>query len=107
MLRWSPHRRQPEWSWLAYGAALSVAGWVLVTRLRGAALSLSSSFGETYGPLAGIVALQLWTLLSAIAILFGAAVAAQLEAVRAGVRAPRLAPSESTARARESTSYAS
>lgn len=107
MLRWSPHRRQPEWSWLAYGAALCVAGWVLVTLLLGAALSLSSSFGETYGPLAGIVALQLWTLLSAIAILFGAAVAAQLEAVRAGVRAPRLAPSESTVRARESTSYAS
>ena len=43
-----------------------------------------------YGPLAGIVALQFWTLLSAIAIFFGAAVAAQLEAVRAGATRPRI-----------------
>ena len=102
MLRWSPHRRQPAWSWLAFGAALCVAGWVLVTVLLGAALSLSSSFGETYGPLAGIVALQFWTLLSAIAIFFGAAVAAQLEAVRAGAPTPRASPAQEQAvRARE------
>jgi YihY family inner membrane protein len=108
MLRWSPNRRQPAWSWLAFGAALGVSGWVLVTVLLGASLSLSSSFGETYGPLAGVVALQLWTLLSAIAIFFGAAVAAQLEAVRAGAPRPHVAPShEAAVRARESTSYAS
>ena len=50
----------------------------------------SSSFGDTYGPLAGVVALQIWTLLSSISILYGAAVAAQLEAVRAGGRACRI-----------------
>jgi uncharacterized BrkB/YihY/UPF0761 family membrane protein len=44
----------------------------------------TTSFGDTYGPLAGVVALQIWTLLSSISILYGAAVAAQLEAVRAG-----------------------
>jgi YihY family inner membrane protein len=108
MLRWSPRRRQPAWSWLMFGAALCVSGWVLVTALLGAALSLSSSFGETYGPLAGIVALQIWTLLSAIAIFYGAAVAAQLEAVRAGAPRPRVEPSQDRAvRTRESTSYAS
>jgi YihY family inner membrane protein len=102
MLRWSPHRRQPHWSWLAFGAGVCVAGWVLVTVLLGAALSLSSSFGDTYGPLAGIVALQFWTLLSAVAIFFGSAVAAQLEAVRAGAPAPRESPArEREVRARE------
>jgi YihY family inner membrane protein len=104
MLRWSPYRRQPAWSWLAFGATLCVAGWALVTVLLGVALSLTSSFGETYGPLAGIVALQFWTLLSAIAIFFGAAVAAQLEAVRAGAPRPRVSPSQGSAiRAREPT----
>lgn len=108
MLRWSPRRHQPAWSWLMFGAAMCVSGWVLVTVVLGAILSLSSSFGETYGGLAGLVALQLWTLLSAIAIFFGAAVAAQLEAVRAGAPKPRVEPAqEASVRVRESTSYAS
>ena len=85
LFRRSPRRHQPAWSWLAYGAGLSVVLWSVVTLLLGLMFRVSSTFGETYGPLAGIVALQIWALLSAIAILYGAAVAAQLEAVRAGV----------------------
>jgi YihY family inner membrane protein len=111
LLRWAPRRHQPGWSWLMFGAAVCVAGWVLVTIALGLALSLSSSFGRTYGPLAGIVALQLWTLFSAIAIFFGAAVAAQLEAVRAGTPQPRLESAasepEPVVPTRETTSYAS
>lgn len=108
MLRWAPKRRQPAWSWLMFGAAFCVAGWALVTFVLGFALQLSSSFGDTYGPLAGIVALQIWTLLSAIAILFGAAVAAQLEAVRAGAPKPRIEVAGEALSDRDSTaSYAS
>ncbi len=61
-------------------SATLVLGWVL---------DLSPSFGETYGPLAGIVALFIWCLLSSIGFLYGAAVAAQLEAARAEVHADR------------------
>ena len=78
----APYRRQPEWSWLAYGATFSVIGWGLATVGLGLFFLLSSSFGDTYGPLAGTVALLLWALLSSIAVLYGAAVAAQLEAAR-------------------------
>jgi YihY family inner membrane protein len=84
-----PRRRQPAWSWLAFGAAVSVTLWALVTVALGAFFSFSSSFGKTYGPLAGIVALLLWALLSAIAILYGGAVAAQLEAVRSNRPGPK------------------
>lgn len=35
-----------------------------------------------------LVALQIWTFVSALRILYGAAVAAQLEAIRAGIPAP-------------------
>jgi uncharacterized BrkB/YihY/UPF0761 family membrane protein len=55
----------------------------------GAFFTVSTSFGKTYGPLAGMVALLLWSLFSSIAVLFGAAVAAQLEAVRAGASKPQ------------------
>jgi YihY family inner membrane protein len=86
LFRWAPRRHQPAWSWLAYGSTISVVAWSTVTLLFGLFFRWTSTFGQTYGPLAGIVALQLWALLSSIAILYGAAVAAQLEAVRAGVR---------------------
>jgi YihY family inner membrane protein len=89
LFRWSPRRHQPAWSWLAYGASLSVLLWAAVTIVLGVLLRASGSFGDTYGPLAGMVAVLLWALLSSIAVLYGAAVAAQLEAVRAGVPAPR------------------
>ncbi len=89
LFRWCPRRRQPGLSWLAFGSIVSVALWSLVTVGLSFFFRLSSSFGETYGPLAGMVALLLWALLSAIAILYGAAVAAQLEAVRAGAADPQ------------------
>jgi YihY family inner membrane protein len=91
IFRWSPRRHQPEWSWLAIGALLSVALVVVVTIVLNGIFQLSSTFGQTYGPLAGFVALLLWTLLASIALLYGVAIAAQLEAVRAGVPAPRQA----------------
>ncbi|HVJ95444.1 MAG TPA: YihY/virulence factor BrkB family protein [Acidimicrobiia bacterium] len=89
LFRYSPRRRQPAFSWLAFSAMVSTILWWAVTAGLGAFFTLSSSFGETYGPLAGIIALMLWALLSAIAVLFGGAIAAQLEAVRAGVRQPQ------------------
>jgi YihY family inner membrane protein len=85
LFRWAPRRRQPGWPWLAFGAGVSVAGWTLVTGALALFFNFSKTFGETYGSLAGLVALQLWTFFSALAILYGVAVAAQLEAVRAGV----------------------
>jgi uncharacterized BrkB/YihY/UPF0761 family membrane protein len=101
LFRWAPRRRQPGWAWLAFGAGVSVAGWTLCTIALALAFGLSTTFGRTYGPLAGIVSLQLWTFFSALAILYGVAVAAELEAVRAGVlaqdpakdKSPEMAPS--------------
>ena len=89
LFRWSPRRHQPAWSWLAFGSGVSVLLWSLVTLGLGLFVQLSSSFGDAYGPLAGVVALLLWALLSSIAVLYGAAIAAQLEAVRAGQPDPR------------------
>jgi YihY family inner membrane protein len=97
ILRRAPNRHQPDWSWLSMGAALAVALWVVVTVALGVFFSISSTFGQTYGPLAGIVALLLWTYASSVAVLFGVAVAAQLEAIRAGAPAPQSAEKAATA----------
>jgi YihY family inner membrane protein len=89
LFRWSPRRRQPRLSWLAFGAGVSVLLWAAATVGLGLFYRFSSSFGQTYGPLAGLIALLLWCLLSSMALLLGAAVAAQLESVRVGEPAPQ------------------
>lgn len=91
IFRWAPRRRQPAWSWLSFGAAVSVTLLSLVTLAFNLFVGFGSTFGTTYGPLAGIVALAFWAFFSSLALLFGAALAAQLEAVRAGAAAPQSA----------------
>lgn len=89
ILRWGPRRRQPAWAWMSFGAIVAVTLMVLATVALNLFFRFSSTFGSTYGPLAGFVALAFWTYASAIALLLGTALAAQLEAVRAGVAEPR------------------
>jgi len=84
-----PRRRQPHFSWLAVGSGIAVTLWVIVTAALGLFFRTSHSFGETYGPLAGVVALLLWSLLSSVVLFFGAAFAAQLESVRQGDPQPQ------------------
>ena len=89
LFRWCPRRHQPAWSWLAFGAGVSLVLWSLISIGMGAFFRHSAGFGETYGALAGMVALLVWSLLSSMALFFGASAAAQLEAVRAQAAAPQ------------------
>ena len=84
----SPRRHQPDPSWLLLGSGITVVLWFAFTGLLAAYVSASSGFGETYGPLAGMIGLLLWAFLSALALFLGLTVAAQLEAVRAGQPGP-------------------
>ena len=83
LLRFCPNRHQPGRAWLAFGALTGVLLWVTSTALLALGFRLASTFPQTYGPLAGFVALLLWGYLSALAIFYGVAVAAQLEGERA------------------------
>ena len=53
LFRWCPRRRQPAWSWLAFGSGVSLVLWFVITCGLGAFFRHSRDFGETYGPLAG------------------------------------------------------
>jgi YihY family inner membrane protein len=83
LLRFSPNRHQPGRAWLTFGAVTGVLLWISATILLALGFRLASTFPQTYGPLAGIVALLLWGYLSALAIFYAVAVAAELEAERA------------------------
>ena len=89
LFEYAPRRRQPEASWLAVGAGVAAALWLVFMGVLVFFLETIDSFGATYGPLAGTMGLLLWTFLTSVALFGGLAFAAQLEAVRAGVRGPR------------------
>jgi uncharacterized BrkB/YihY/UPF0761 family membrane protein len=99
LFEYSPRRRQPEASWLAFGAGVSVLLFLLFMAVLAAYMDATDSFGATYGPIAGTIGVLLWAFLTAIALFLGLAFAAQLEAVRAGVPEPRLRVQEDGTRA--------
>jgi YihY family inner membrane protein len=88
LFRESPRRHQPAASWLASGSAMAVLLGFVFTGLLSLFLGVSTTFGQTYGPLAGMIGVLVWALLMSMAVFFGLAFAAQLEAVRAGVAEP-------------------
>lgn len=84
----APNRPQPGFGWLVLGGTVATVGWLLVSLALASFLNASRLFGETYGPLAGFMGLVLWAQFSGIVILYGLAVAAQLEAIQARVDEP-------------------
>jgi len=88
LFRFAPDRRQPPASRLAIGSAVAVVLWAAGSGLLGLYLTATSTFEATYGQLAGMVGVLLWALLTSVAVFFGLAVAAQIEAERAGVATP-------------------
>jgi uncharacterized BrkB/YihY/UPF0761 family membrane protein len=90
MLNHSPRRRQPSLGWLVLGSGIAVTLTAVATVVLAVYVHVGDSFGDVYGPLAGVFALLLWSLLSSIALFYGAAVCAQLEACRAGLPEPAI-----------------
>ncbi|WP_392667623.1 YihY/virulence factor BrkB family protein [Streptomyces sp. LN785] len=83
VFRRSPRRAQPGYTWLAFGAAVYLVLWTLLTWLLSLYLQLSGSFDTVYGPLSAFMSLLLWAYLTSIALFLGLSFAAQLEASRA------------------------
>ncbi|MFE4451582.1 YihY/virulence factor BrkB family protein [Streptomyces sp. NPDC056796] len=83
IFRRSPRRRQPGYTWLAFGAAVYLVLWTTLTWLLSLYLEISGSFDTVYGPLTAFMSLLLWAYLTSIALFLGLSFAAQMEAVRA------------------------
>jgi YihY family inner membrane protein len=94
LFRHAPRRRQPGLSWLAVGAVVTVVTWLLGSALLALYVVAAAGFDDTYGPLTAVMALLLWANVTGVALLAGVALAAQLEAVRAGAADPLLVDSD-------------
>ncbi|CAN5899817.1 YihY/virulence factor BrkB family protein [soil metagenome] len=81
----APYRQQPPLAWMLVGGATGTVLWLAASVGLALYLTVSSTFSDLYGPLAGFIGLMFWAQLTGLALLGGLAVSAQLEAERAGV----------------------
>ncbi|MDQ3570413.1 MAG: YihY/virulence factor BrkB family protein [Actinomycetota bacterium] len=82
-----PNRESPRWSWLSPGGGLATLIWLASSLGFSFYVSSFGSYAKTYGSFAGVVVLLLWLFLTALAVVLGAELNAELErqsAIRAG-----------------------
>ncbi|HYH72915.1 MAG TPA: YihY/virulence factor BrkB family protein [Nocardioides sp.] len=75
----TPNVRQPKFKWISVGAFVAIVVWALASAAFGFYVANFSSYDETYGSLAGVIAFLLWLWLTNLALLFGAELDAELE----------------------------
>jgi membrane protein len=87
--RFGLYKEHPKWRWISWGAAFATVLWIIGSALFSFYVSRFGSYDKTYGSLAAPVVLLLWFWLSALIVLIGSEIDAELEHSDSGeVRAP-------------------
>jgi membrane protein len=74
-----PSKEHPTWKWITWGAASATSLWLAASALFSLYVSYFGSYDATYGALAAPVILLLWFWLSALVVLIGAEIDAELD----------------------------
>ena len=77
--RIAPDRRPARWRWVSTGSVFAIVAWVVVTLGFRVYVSNFGSYNETYGSLAAVVVILLWLWLTAVIVLLGAEINAEIE----------------------------
>jgi membrane protein len=83
----APNRETPKWAWVSPGGILAAGIWLVASLGFSIYVGSFGKYAQTYGTLAGVVVLLLWLDLTALAIVLGGELNAELErqsAVRNG-----------------------
>jgi membrane protein len=84
ILRLGPDRARRSTRAEAAGAAVAVVIWIAASGLFGVYVSRFSDYGAAWGSLSAVIVLLTWLWLTAVALLLGAQVEAEVEAREAG-----------------------
>ena len=79
IMRYGPQRRRPRWRWITPGAIVAVLVGLAASIGFSIYVSLLGNYNKTYGALGAVIIMLLWLYLMAFAVLFGAALNAELE----------------------------
>ena len=77
--RFAPSRDAPRWRWVSWGAVLATVLWLIGSALFSWYVSNFGSYNETYGSIGAVVVLMMWFWLSALIVLLGAELNAEME----------------------------
>lgn len=77
--RYGPDRETAKWRWITWGSAIAALLWLAVSGLFSFYATNFGKFNETYGSLGAIIGFMTWLWISAIVVLLGAEVDAEME----------------------------
>ena len=79
LYRYGPSRREAKWQWLSVGAAVATLAWFGGSAALSYYLANYANYDATYGSLGAAIGTMTWTWMSAIVVLFGAALNSEIE----------------------------
>jgi membrane protein len=77
--RFGPSREAPRWRWTTWGSAAATIFWLIASALFSCYAANFGTFNETYGSLGAAIGFMTWLWISAIVILLGAEIDAEME----------------------------
>ncbi|WP_274424240.1 YihY/virulence factor BrkB family protein [Chelativorans sp. YIM 93263] len=77
--RYGPSRERAKWRWISWGAALTTLVWFGASFAFSLYLQNFASYDATYGSLGTIIAFMMWIWISAMILLIGAEINAEME----------------------------
>lgn len=77
--RYGPSREAPRWRWITWGSAIAALLWLALSGLFSWYAANFGKFNETYGSLGAVIGFMTWLWISAMVILLGAEVDAEME----------------------------
>ena len=77
--RFGPNREAPRWRWITWGSALAAILWIAASGLFSWYTSNFGTYNETYGSLGAVIGFMVWMWISAITVLLGAELDAEME----------------------------
>jgi len=77
--RFGPSRQAPRWTWITWGSAAATILWLGASALFSFYAANFGTFNATYGSLGAVIGFMTWLWISAIVILLGAELNAEME----------------------------
>jgi membrane protein len=77
--RFGPSRQAPRWTWITWGSSAAALLWLAASGLFSFYAANFGTFNATYGSLGAVIGFMTWLWISAIVILLGAELNAEME----------------------------